>query len=82
VSATLVEEAMKTRVLTVLLLLAGALVLAFFSAHAQIDEQDSCRISCRAALSECLTRCGSHSDPIECEDGCQSGAQECESACP
>ena len=73
---------MKTRILTVLLLLAGALALTFFSAHAQIDEQDSCRMDCRYALSACLDRCGSHPDPIECEDSCQSEAQECESACP
>lgn len=73
---------MRTRILTVLLLLAGVLAFTFFSAHAQIGDEDPCRTACREALSQCTSQCGAHSDPIECEDHCEQQAQECEASCP
>jgi hypothetical protein len=73
---------MRNRVLTVLLLLAGILGLAFFSAQAQIGDEDRCRSGCRDAQAECTSACGAHSNPMECEDECEQQAQECKASCP
>ena len=72
---------MRVRRLSLILLLASALALIFVSADAQIGDEDPCRTACREMESDCVSECGSHSDPIECEDRCQAAAEQCKADC-
>lgn len=72
---------MRSRGWKILLLLSGLLGLAFFSATAQVGDEDPCRSACRDAHSQCVTSCGAHSNPIECEAQCREQAQDCEERC-
>jgi hypothetical protein len=63
-----------------LLLVAGVALIAY--AAVSMPEDDSCRQSCRAEHAHCVSECGDHSDPIECEAACRRAAEECERSCP
>jgi hypothetical protein len=72
---------MRNRGRKILLLLSGLLGLAFYSATAQIGDEDPCRSACRKAHSRCVEVCGEHSNPMECDARCDKQAQECERNC-
>jgi hypothetical protein len=65
----------------VLVLLSALVALAVFAASAQIGDEDACRTECRDEHSRCVTLCGEHSNPIECENSCQGQLEDCDARC-
>jgi hypothetical protein len=60
---------------------AGLLALGGVAAWAQEEGEDSCVEACRDAESQCVTACGEHDDPLECEGRCQDQADDCMRQC-
>ncbi len=69
--------------LMVTLATAGLLAvgMAVFTAWALDEEEGSCAAACREAKERCLTSCGAHSNPIECDDRCEEEAEDCVEQC-
>ncbi|MGH0038281.1 MAG: hypothetical protein ACQGVK_24885 [Myxococcota bacterium] len=42
---------------------------------------DACEQSCRVQESECISACGRHEDPVECEGECRDALQDCLRGC-
>jgi hypothetical protein len=62
------------------LTMACLLALAGDTALAQ-EGADSCTAACRVAKERCVTACGEHDNPIECEARCTDQAQDCVEQC-
>ena len=58
-----------------------AVGMAVFTAWALDEEEGSCAATCREAKERCLTSCGTHSNPIECDDRCEEEAEDCVEQC-
>ena len=58
-----------------------AVGMAVFTAWALDEGEGSCAATCREAKERCLTSCGAHDDPIECDDRCQEEAEDCLERC-
>jgi len=58
-----------------------AIGMVVFTAWAQDEEEGSCTAACHEAKERCLTSCGTHSNPIECDDRCEEEAEDCVERC-
>ena len=58
-----------------------AVGMSVFTAWALDEEENSCAAACRDAKERCLTSCGTHSNPIECDDRCEEEAEDCADRC-
>jgi hypothetical protein len=52
-----------------------------FAAWAQPDDRDICVDACQQAKAQCVSVCGTHENPMECEEGCHEAQQECVDHC-
>ena len=52
-----------------------------FATWAQVIDSTPCEKSCYEQKSECVTACGEHTDPIECEGQCEDHLQDCLEQC-
>jgi len=57
------------------------IAMAGSPASALDEEYDACEAACRAAKVQCITSCGEHDDPMECDARCEEQAQECREEC-
>lgn len=57
------------------------IAMAGSPAMALDEEYDACEAACRAAKVQCITSCGEHDDPMECDAGCEEQAQACLEQC-
>jgi hypothetical protein len=48
---------------------------------AQDADRDSCVDACQQAKARCVTTCGTHDNPMECEEDCQVTAEACTRQC-
>jgi len=56
-------------------------LLSGLATTAQSEADDACRQSCEDQSSECVSACGQHSNPVECEARCHDGRFECIQSC-
>lgn len=69
------------RRIAVTVLAAAGLALWSLTTGAQVIEGDGCRQACFAQKSECVSACGTHSNPIECEADCRDALNDCLDRC-
>jgi hypothetical protein len=50
-------------------------------AWAQSEEHDACVDACEQTKAQCVDRCDTHDNPVECDEDCQEAAQDCTRAC-
>jgi hypothetical protein len=64
-------------------LLAAAVVLAMwsFAGWAQLIDSTPCQKSCYEQKSMCVSACGTHANPVECEAQCDDQLDECLQQC-
>jgi len=48
---------------------------------AQSAGRDSCVDACEQAEARCIDACGTHDNPVECEEKCQDTAEACSRQC-
>ena len=67
----------------VLVVLAAACLLAAwsFAPAAQVIEGDGCVQACFEQKAECVSACGEHSNPMECESECREQLEDCQRQC-
>ena len=58
-----------------------AVGMSVFTAWALDEDEGSCAAACREAKERCVTSCGTHSNPIECDDRCEEEAEDCVERC-
>jgi hypothetical protein len=63
------------------LMMACLFALAGYPASAQDEGHDSCAAACGDAREQCVTSCGEHDDPMECEADCEDQAEDCTERC-
>jgi hypothetical protein len=68
---------MRRFALMVTLAIACLLVIAGFTAWALSEREGPCAVACREAKEQCITSCGAHDNPLECEGRCQEAAKDC-----
>ena len=63
--------------------LSAALVAATaaLTAWAQVIDSTPCERSCYEKKAACVSACGEHPDPIECEGGCEDALEDCVRQC-
>lgn len=44
---------------------------------AQVIHTDSCRQACQERKSVCVSACGRHENPMECEEECHDALEDC-----
>lgn len=57
------------------------MVVAGAVAWAQSTGHDSCIEACDQAKARCINTCGTHDNPVECDEQCQETAQACTHQC-
>jgi hypothetical protein len=70
---------MKLRVALGALLIAIAMTLGWSSTHTRDGE--ACRSACEEVASQCITACGEHENPVECESDCRDDEEDCMARC-
>lgn len=67
----------------VLALLAAAVLVASWSfvTRAQVVDSTPCEKSCYEQESVCVSACGEHDDPVECEGQCEDQLDDCLEQC-
>ena len=60
-----------------ILCLLGMVAFAAFA----LDDDDPCRQACQDEQSRCVTVCGDHPNPVECEADCREASEDCEDRC-
>jgi hypothetical protein len=62
--------------------LAAVFALAWASVTPANDpERFACERTCKEQEDDCLSYCGQHSNPVECQAECREVAQECAEDC-
>ncbi len=56
---------------------ASCLMVLGFAASAQDEGRDACVEACREQNADCVSACGAHGDPIECEERCDDAVEDC-----
>jgi len=46
-----------------------------------LEGDDACRQVCQDEHSRCVTVCGDHPNPVECEADCREASDDCEDRC-
>ncbi|MBW2493162.1 MAG: hypothetical protein JRE43_00280 [Deltaproteobacteria bacterium] len=59
----------------------GMIVFASAVAGAQDEDRDACVDSCHQVAEQCVESCGTHANPVECEEGCQDREEDCTREC-
>ena len=59
----------------------GLVVTGSSVGRAQGPGADVCERVCSEREASCITACGEHDDPIECEAACRDAAAACEREC-
>jgi hypothetical protein len=72
---------MRRSILVALLTIAGFLAVWSFTTSAQVIDATACQSSCTEQKSFCVTECGRHDNPVECEAGCHDALDECLQDC-
>lgn len=68
--------------LTVLLISAGiAGALASLEAQSQAIDASACEQACSEEHASCVSACGDHEDPVECEEQCRDRLEDCRMQC-
>ena len=52
-------------------------VLVGLDSSAQVIDSDPCQASCNEQKAACVSDCGSHTNTVECEAGCDVDLEEC-----
>lgn len=69
------------RTILVASLLAAGLLALWSTTTAQVIDGDACSDACYRAKEECITACGEHRNPMDCESECDDRFQDCLEAC-
>ena len=72
---------MRRSILVALLAAACLAAIWSFSSWAQVIDSTTCERSCYAQKSACVTACGEHDNPVECEEQCDDQYQDCMEQC-
>lgn len=72
---------MRRAVLVAMLGAACLLSLWSFGTWAQVIDSSPCEQSCYKQKSICVTACGEHTNPVECEAQCQDDLLDCLREC-
>lgn len=67
----------RIRTLAVML---GLVAMAGWAARA-VDDENSCIQACKVEHARCISACGEHSNPVECEATCRETFEDCERRC-
>ena len=62
-------------------LVATVLAIGSLATRAQVIDSTPCQRSCYEQKAGCVSACGTHSNPIECEEGCHDQLQDCLKEC-
>jgi hypothetical protein len=65
----------------VLLLAAACLLATSFITWAQVIDSNPCQQACYEQKDVCVTKCGEHTNPVECEETCGNKLLDCLKQC-
>jgi hypothetical protein len=72
---------MRRSVLVALLAAACLVAIWGFASWAQVIDSTPCEASCYEQKSVCVSACGTHVNPVECEARCDDALDECLEQC-
>jgi len=72
---------MRRAALVALVVVAGLWTSWSAVTSAQEIDANACEQSCRAQESICVSACGAHPDPVECEGRCRDQVEDCLRQC-
>jgi len=75
------EDAVHKRIIVAFFAACGAAVLGSLVVSAEVGEADACRSACQEQKARCVTECGAHPDPVECEADCRDALYDCQREC-
>ena len=67
--------------LSILVITSIALLVGAPPARAAEGDAEACRADCETERLQCVERCSTHSNPIECEAECRDDAETCTRQC-
>jgi len=72
---------MRRSVLVTLFAAACGVAIWSFATSAQVIDATPCQKSCYEQHSACVSACGAHDNPIECEARCDDQFEDCDAEC-